>query len=233
MRLISAPGSREMQLAISRYYVREIAHILLSIIGQDFFKTVTLFLQYNDQATSPEFEKKLQALRTFRQSRPDAEGRFITPNYVDELIGAVKMLYEQHQNRVRFERGAVVELLASELVNARCDSGECKNNHRFVDGRFETDQVDVAVLSESRREIEGYACKIKPIGIMSEDCTNLTALASKAQELGYEVEIGAISFDYSRFIAQRLQDRLNDISHKVPFNAYGVDNMQDLGENPF
>jgi len=233
MRLIPAPGSAEMQLAISRHYVQKIADILLQIIGQDSFKKVALFLQYNDQATLTGITEKLRAITISSLGRPNADGHFVPPSYVEELIGAIKTLYEQHQNRIGFERGAIVELLVKKLVDTRCDSGECKSNHRFVEGRYESDQVDVAVLSESRRQIEGYACKIKPKGIMSEDCTNLTALANKAQELDYEVEIGVVSFDSSHAILQRVVDRLKDIPFTKPFNAYGIDNMQDLGKSPF
>lgn len=233
MKLIPAPGSAEMQAAISRHYVRTISTILFQIIDEDFFKVVTLFLRHNDQGSSPEFATKLQALRVLKQGRPDAKGNFVTPYYIDELIESITILYQQQQRRVGFERGAIVELVASKLIDYRCGSDECMNNHRFQDGRFETDQVDVAVLSESRQQIEAYTCKIQPMGIMSEDCTNLTTLADKAKLSDYNINIGAISFDHSHIIARRVKNRLEDIPFSEPIKAYGVDNMKDLKKSPF
>ncbi len=233
MQLKPAPGSQAMQDALGHHYVHKIVDILLHEIGQDYFRLVARFLKDNDHRNLPAFAQKLQALRSIYQPRPNAEGRFVIPPYIDELISTLGALYDQDQVRVGFQRGAIVELLASRLVCPRCGSDECFSNHRFVDGRYESDQVDVAVLSEVRRQIEGYACKIKSMGIMSEDCSNLTTLANKAQALGYEVEIGAISFDHSHVITQRIRDRLKDISFSGPFYAFGIDNMQDLGESPF
>lgn len=235
MRLIPAPGSSEMQLASSRPYIRKIVEILLLIIDVDqiAFKAVALLLKNNVQRTSPGFSEKLHALRTYGQRRPDARGRFIISPYIDELVEALMIMYGQHQKQLNYERGAIVELLASELVCSRCNSGECKNNYRFIDGRYTSDQIDIAVLATSRQQIEGYACKIKPIGFMSEDCTNLTALASKAHELDYEVHIGVICFDNSRVIFQRVEDKLSDIVSTTAIYAYGLDNIQELKINPF
>ncbi len=232
MQLIEALGSREMQNALGHPYVRKIVDILLQVIDQDYFRSVALLLKDHGQSTSPTFTQKLLALR-MRPNRPNAEGRFVVPPYIDELTSTLKALYEQNQETVNFQRGAIVELLASELICSRCKSDECKSNHRFIDRSYTSGQLDVAVLSENRQQIEGYACKIKGKGIMSEDCGVLIDLARKAQELDYDVHVGAICFDHSHAIRQRLQDRLQDYPLAPPVAAYGIDNIRDLQESPF
>ena len=229
MKLISAPGSKEMQDALEHRYVRKIVNILLQEVDQSFFKVVALFLKSYDRRNLPGFTEKLQALKG--QRRPDAEGRFPVPSYIDELVETLAALYEQHQEVIDFQRGAIVELLTSEIVCSRCRSGECFGNRRFIDrqSRYESDQVDVAVLSEVRQQIEGYTCKIKSTGIMSVDCTNLTALAAKAQTLGYGAHIGVVCFDNSNIITQRIKK----FPLMMPIKAYGLDNIQDLRTSPF
>ncbi len=233
MQLKPAPGSQEMQDALRHHYVHKIVDILLHEIGKDYFRLVARFLKDNDHRNLPAFAQKLQALRSVYQPRPNAEGRFVIPPYIDELISTLGALYDQDQVRVGFQRGAIVELLASRLVCPRCGSDECFSNHRFVDRRYESDQVDVAVLSIGRQQIEGYACKIKRDGIMSEDCTNLAHLARKAEELDYNAHVGFVCFDDSRAITQKIKDRQRDIPFSIPIHAYGLDNIQELGENPF
>lgn len=70
---------------------------------------------------------------------------------------------------------------------------------------------------------------MKPAGIESVDCTNLTMLAEKAQEQEYMTHIGIVSFDNSRMIRRRLE--------KFPFTrsiaVYGLDNIYDLNNSPF
>jgi len=233
MQLIPAPGSQEMRDAIGHIYVRRIVDILLQVIGQDYFRLVALFLKDHDQRTSPAFARKLQALRSYYERRSNAEGGYLIPPYIDELISTLEALYGQDQEIVGFQRGAIVELLTNKLVSSRCRSGECQNNHRFVDGRYISDQVDVAVLSDLRQQIEGYACKIKPIGIMSVDCSNLITLAHKANEVDYDARVGFICFDNSHAIRQRVKDRLQDFLMAPPIASYGIDNFQDLRKSPF
>jgi len=228
MHLIPAPGSPEMQAALSHSNVRTIVDILLQIIDQDYFKVVALFLRNNDQDTSPSLSQKLQALRNQYKPRPNAEGRFAVPPYIDELVSTLEILYSQDQIRVSFQRGAIVELLASELVCSRCNSGECVGNHIFVDGRYRSSQVDVAVFSKSKQQIEGYTCKTKPEWVESADCTNLIALASKAQELDFDTHIGVICFDHSRAIDQRIKK----FPLRMPIQAYGINNIQVLTKSP-
>lgn len=231
MILIPALGSEEMQVALKDEHVRKIVNILLSVIEQDIFKIVALFLKQNTERATPGFSIKLQALRRHGQNRSNAEGLFVSPPYIEELVQAIEALYEQDTKKVGYLRGAIVELLAYKLVYLRCQNGECFGNYRFVDrsSRYSSDQVDVAILSESRGQIEGYGCKIKSAGIMSVDCTNLTALADKAQESGYRVHIGMVCFDNSNIIMQRIKYFPLDKA----INAYGLDNLLTLQKTPF
>ena len=77
--------------------------------------------------------------------------------------------------------------------------------------------------------IEGYTCKINPGGLSSPDCTNLTALYKQAQELDFKAHIGAICFETSRVITQRI----NRIPLDAAIYAYGTDNIRALEKNPF
>lgn len=231
MILIPALGSEEMQAALKDEHVRKIVNILLSVIEQDIFKIVALLLKQNSERATPGFSIKLQALRRHGQNRSNAEGLFVSPLFIEELVQAIEALYEQDTKKVGYLRGAIVELLAYKLIYPRCENGECFGNYRFVDrsSRYSSDQVDVAILSENRKQIEGYGCKIKSTGIMSVDCTNLTALAAKAQELDYQVNVGLICFDNSNIIMQRIKSFPLDRA----INAYGLDNILMLQETPF
>ncbi len=148
MKLIPAPGSVEMQQASSHPYVHEIVDLLLSFIEQDFFREVTLFLRNYDRKTLPGFSEKLQALHLY--VHPDNEGNYAEPSYVMSVLQTLEKIYGQEQEKVNFQRGAIVELLTQELVLEHCENDECFGNHRFIDRqrRYTSDQVDVAVLSE-------------------------------------------------------------------------------------
>jgi hypothetical protein len=130
-----------------------------------------------------------------------------------------------------YQRGAIVELLAVELICPRYRSGECLDNQSFHDEQTpnRSAQVDVAVLSRSLQRIEAYTCKIKARSIESADCTNLTALADMAEMRDYLVHIGIISFDSSSFIRSRIEE-LPLTRH---INVYGADNISELRKNPF
>jgi hypothetical protein len=91
----------------------------------------------------------------------------------------------------------------------------------------------VPVLSENRQQIEGCTCKVKPKTLTSVDCTNLTALANKALELGYQAYIGVVCFDNSRAIEDRIKYLFELNPLIININAYGLDNINDLRKNPF
>lgn len=231
MKLIPAPGGKEIQDALEHHYVHKIVNILLLIVGQSFFKEVASFLRKHDCCTSPSFPKSLHALRLFHLRHPDAEGYVVTPAYVDELVNTLEALYKQDQKLLDVHRGAIVELLTNKLVLSRCPIYECFSNHRFIDGssRYQSDQIDIAVFSQYKRQIEGYECKMNSGGIQSVHCTNLVALAEKSQELDYSVHVGFICFDHSWIIQQRIKR----FSLNGSITAYGLDNLQDLQDNPF
>ena len=233
MKLIPAPGSQEMQNALRSPLVLKIVEILLQINGQDIFRLVGRFLKDYDRPDSPKITTKLNALRYSYLRRPNAKGHFVVPSVIDELLSTLKALYEQNQVLIDYQRGAIVELLTSKLVESRCEIDECKNNHRFVDGRYSSDQVDVPVLSESRQQIEGYTCKVKPKVLASVDCTNLTALADKAIELGYQAYIGVVCFDNSSAIKDRIRFLFEYNPPNMPIKVFGLDNIDDLGKSPF
>lgn len=237
MILIPAPGSQELQRALENENVLKIVDILLQIIRRDsiveqgFFQIVARFLKNLDKRTQPNFEKGIQALRLYYKRGTDDKGQYSIPIYVDELISTLEILYDQSEEVLGYQRGAIVELVSTELVCSRCDSGECFDNQIFAHNasRYKSNQIDVVVFSKTWQEIEGYTCKINPGGLSSPDCTNLTALYKQAQELDFKAHIGAICFETSRVIAQRI----NRIPLDTPIHAYGTDNIRELEKNPF
>ncbi|HZO71282.1 MAG TPA: hypothetical protein VFB60_03705 [Ktedonobacteraceae bacterium] len=218
-----------MQDALANRHVKIIVDILLQCVADDFFILVSQFLKKHGQNTSTGFLEDLQALRLYSQRRLDEQGQFIHVSQSDEICKALEGLYNGTQIAVNFRRGAIAELLAYELVRSRCQDNECQGNHRFIkrSNRYESDQVDVAVLSEIY--VEGYTCKLKSTGIMSEDCTNLSTLSEVADELGYLVHVGAICFDNSKMIRQRLR-RFPATEMIMP---YGLDNLSRLRKSLF
>lgn len=231
MKLTPALGSKEIQNAHAHHYVRRIVNILLLIIDEEFFEDVAEFLSIYDGPDLAGFAENLQGLRTYHKSELVGEENIVTHPYMDEFIETLDALYRQDQKTINAQRGAIVELLAFELIQEHCDDGECFDNHRFIDeaSRYKSDQIDIAVLSKSRQQIEGYECKMKPEGIGSVHCTNLTALANKAEESGYDAWVGFICFENS----QRIQRRLQKFLPAYPIHAYGLDNMHELRNNPF
>ncbi|GAC1371987.1 MAG: hypothetical protein NVSMB44_39560 [Ktedonobacteraceae bacterium] len=172
----------------------------------------------------------MNGLRNFGRNRPDAEGKFVSLSYVDEIVTKLDVLYDQPQDKLRFQRGAIVELLALKLVEPRYQNKECLGNQRFVYERNPhfTDQIDVAVLSKRRQKIEAYTCKTKPNTIESVDCNNLIALAKEALAQNYDIHTGAVSLDNSRIIAQRLRR----FAGTEAIKAYGINNIRELETDP-
>ena len=232
MKVVDAPGSRDMIEAIAHPIVYKIVTIMLSQIkNQIFFKMVAFFLKDHERNTTPDFTKNLDAVRRYGQFRPDADGFLVAPPYVSEIVTKLEELYAQTQNKINFQRGAIVELLAFHLVKSRCQANECFSNHRFVyehNSRF-TDQIDVAVFSKSKQRIEAYTCKIKPGSIQSEDCNNLIDLEKEATEQDYDIRTGAISFDNS----QKIEQRLRWFPGTEAIKAYGINNIEELADDPF
>ncbi len=230
MKLIPAPGSVDMQQASSHSYVHEIVNLLLALIEQDLFREVALFLRNYSQKTQFGFSEKLQALHIRR--RPDDTGNYAESEYIKKIIQILEKIYDQEQRKIDFQRGAIVELLAKKLVARHCNTNECFDNQRFIgeQSKYTSDQVDVAVFSEKRQQIEGYTCKINCQAILSEDCTNLTALADEAEKQGYDAYLGAVSFDNSRLIHSRIS-KIPSLSRAI--SPYGINNIIMLQMHPF
>jgi hypothetical protein len=138
----------------------------------------------------------------------------------------------QSRQKISYQRGAILELLAQRFVCPRYGQGEfCLGNQIFVDqGKPITiKQVDVAALSHNRMQLEGYACKIKVNSIESSDCTDLAYLADAALERNYRANVGVISFDNDSVVRIKLALR-DPLKH---LKAYGLESIERLKDNPF
>lgn len=231
MRLISASGSPDMQEALAHPYVQTIVTILLQVQNQNLFRLIAQFLKQHDQPTSPRFAQNLEALNNYYQRHPNSQGVFSDSTDIGVLKQTLDDLYQQHEKKIRYQRGAIVELLVRNLVCPRYRPNECLGNQRFMDerGRAITDQVDVAALSHNQYYVEGYECKIKASGIASEDCTNLIALAKAAQERDYLANVGVVSFDNDWLVKNKIK-YFDYVSYIRP---YGLDSLATLQNTPF
>lgn len=231
MKLKNAPGEAAMVNALSDRNVHAIVGMMLQVLDQESFRDIANFLTRFQRHTQTDFAIALEDIRVNIQLFPDEQGLYNTPITVDAFINMLKAIYFQRDGRVvDFLRGAIVEQLTARLVEQRCYTGECLSNQKFLDknGREVTGQIDVAVLSHNDRYVEGYECKIKPDGLMSEDCRNLEALAKVAHNEDYSVHIGVVAFVADRFVKRRLA-HLN-----VPpyITAYGLDSIIKLQDIP-
>src|SRR6266849_10523458 len=229
MKLVPAGGSPQMQRALMHSHVRTIAHILFQYAEHpELLRNVASILQTYDRHAQAGLETDLENLRV-NQSRPGNAG-LAPPSHVVELIQTLHNLYQQRDEDIRYQRGAILEVLVYLLVAPRYNANECHSNHRFVDnhGRDVTDQVDVAALSQNKRQAEGYECKLKAAGIESSDCTSLADLAVAAQEEDYRTNVGFVTFDDEKPTRRKIA-RL----HSSPvLNAYGLDSLGLLRNSP-
>lgn len=227
MRLIPAGGSPQMQRALMHHYVQTIASLLLQhpelLIG------VASILKEFDQREQNGLANKLEYLQ-LNQSRPGITG-LNPPDYVIELVQTLRALYQQPDEVIRYQRGAILEILAHSLVSPRYQPGECQSDYRFVGerGEYVTEQVDVAALSQSRKWVEGYECKLKAHGIESVHCTGLTFLSDVAQSEEYRVNVGFVALDDERVISRRI----SWLSNSPILKAYGLRTIWLLRNNPF
>jgi hypothetical protein len=230
MRLVPAGGSPQMQRALIHRHVRTIAHILFQYLEQPgLLRTVASILQTYERRAQAGLEADLEYLRV-NQSRPGDAG-LAPPSHVVELMQTLRNLYQQRDEDIRYQRGAILEMLIYHLVGPRYKANECHSNHRFVDnhGRDVTDQVDVAALSQNKRQVEGYECKLKAAGIESSDCTSLAGLADAAQEEGYRTNVGFVTFDDEKPTRRKIAF----LHSSSMLQAYGLDNLGLLRNDPF
>lgn len=233
MELIPAPGSIEMQRAIADPCVQRIVDGLLHVKGKTLFRLIALFLKNYSQNTQPFFTDKLAALKVNQMGRPSIQDDEASSLFLERMISDIKMLYSQKQQEVDYQRGAIVEVLASKLVGSRCKTSECYSNHRFIDGRYASDQVDVAVYSPQHQQCEAYTCKMNPTALASSDCTNLAALAKRLEIYAYDTHIGVICFENSALIEKKIKWKTEELALMQHPKAYGLDNMLELEGNPF
>jgi hypothetical protein len=237
MRLIRADGNIDMQRALSHPYVKTIVDILVE--HKDTLDVVAEVLQQHIQRAEPSFAKTLAGIRAI-YSQFDSEGNPIIPTYINNLIATLDQLYRQNNEKIRVQRGAIVELFGRRLVCPRYNTGqECSNSQRFVDdrGQFITIQeVDVAALSHERLHVEGYECKLKADGLTSDDCIDLAHLLKAAQESNYHANAGIISFDNDKRIRRRLNHLRPTFEHlpeSRSIKAYGLESIRTLQNSPF
>jgi len=230
MKLVPAGGSPQMQRALMHRHVHTIAQILFQYPEHpELLRTVASMLQTYERHAQAGLEADLENLRV-NQSRPGNAG-LAPPSHVVELIQTLRNLYQQRDEDIQYQRGAILEILIYKLVNPRYSPGECQNDHRFVDeqGRDITDQVDVAALSHAKKQAEGYECKLKVAGIESSDCTSLANLADVAQQEGYRANVGFVTFDDEK----RMKRTITRLHSSPALKAYGLDNLELLRNSLF
>jgi hypothetical protein len=227
MKLVAAGGSPRMQRALMNHTVQAIASILSH--HPDLLAPVASILKFYDRRNQAGLEQDLDQLRVSR-SRPSDTG-LIPPDYVVALAQALHNLYQQRDEDIRYQRGAILEFLAHSLVCPRYQSSECQSDYRFVDehGEYITEQVDVAALSQSKRWAEGYECKLKANSIESSHCTGLTYLAEVAQREGYRSNVGFVALDDERIITRSIAR----LSSSPVLKVYGLNTLWSLRNNPF
>lgn len=175
-------------------------------------------------------------------SKFDNEGNPIVPTHIVSLTETLFKLYQQDAEKVRYQRGAVVELFARRLVCQRYKNDqECSNSRAFVDDhnqRITIQEVDVAALSTVRLQVEGYECKMKAQLLESSDCIDLVYLIMAARKGNYRVNVGIVSFDSDKKVLRRLDNVRSVITHlPAPIlnkiQIYGLDSIEKLREYPF
>ncbi len=230
MELKSKPGSLDLQDAAASTHVQKIISFLLQEPNPFLFQAILMFLRDFPNRFLPKFEQKLQGLRLLWLSHPN-HSAIIPSSDINELIRTIVHMYTQDMTTLGNLRGAIVEVLTTELVSSRCKEDECGNNYYFIDDEndFESAQIDVAVLADSAQQIEGYSCKINPNKIAPKDRDDLLQLANHGQKIGFRTHVGAVSFDVSNNTRRQLKNLLCDASIK----AYGADNIQELRKSPF
>src|SRR5262249_11262607 len=153
-----------------------------------------------------DLQDKLNGIKMI-YSRTDKNGEYIIPEYITNLIELIKKFYQQPNEVIEDQRGAIVERLGYEIVCSRYSPDECANSRRFVDeqGRDITlQEVDGAALSHRYRQVEAYECKMRANKLERDDCDDLEYLANACYERGYHANVGIISFDPDSVVRRKL-----------------------------
>jgi len=227
MKLVPAGGSPQMRRALERPYV----HFIVAIIAEhpELLTIVASILKTFDCHAQVGLTTALDNIR-LNQSRPGDNG-LTPPLYVSELIQILHSLYQQSDEEIRYQRGAILEVLLYMLVRSRYQSDECQSDYRFEDerGRYVTEQIDVAVLSQRKGWVEAYECKLKANGIESPHCTGLVYLVKVAEREGYQTNVGFVALEDERIILRRI----GRLSSSTVLKAYGLNSIWLLRNSPF
>jgi hypothetical protein len=118
--------------------------------------------------------------------------------------------------------------LVCKLVCHRYNENDesCLNNQRFFDNYKDitVQEVDVAALSNSRRKVEGYECKMNPAAFGPYDRINLSDLTDAAKERNYRSHVGFVCFENDRIVKLKLAKL-----QLPPFiKQYGLDTIESL-----
>ena len=149
MILRNEPGSSGIQEALKDEHVQKIVDGLLQIREKEknLFKLIGRFLQAHSGFPSEDFTKGLEVLRDYKIRRVDLRGqRFSSSFSPNELLSSIEALYNaDNEDTINYRRGAIVELLAYNLVNSRCKAGECWSNYGLnaLSGEYVSPQMDV------------------------------------------------------------------------------------------
>jgi len=228
MKLDSAesPGMRAAHI---HSYVTTVVDILMQ--DKNLLRpTAALLRKYHSleiEDVKRKFEEDLQSLQQNR-SRPRADNTMAPPDYVIKLTQTLHNLYNQRdKQKIKHQRGAIVEVLVRKMIKHRYGPSDfCLNSQHFVEDyrNITVKEVDVAALSNIRRKIEGYECKVSSPGFESSDRINLISIAEVADEKQYRVNVGFVSFDNDKVMEIKL------ITHQLPefINLYGLDSIERL-----
>jgi hypothetical protein len=231
MKLVPAEGNLQLQRALAHIYVTTLVDIFVHhldtlMVTADVLQTLVI-------PNPPGLKEKLKGIYdTYRSV--DGDGNITVPEHIAKLIETLEKLYHQRNNEIiTDQRGAIVELLARRLICPRYTVNDiCANSRRFEDeqGREITIQeVDVAALSDVRRHVEAYECKMRSNKLERSDCDDLQALVQASEQRGYRANVGVISFDVDEVVRKKLR-RLDAPYYIKP---YGLQSIGKLQRTPF
>lgn len=162
IKLAPAVGNLELQQALLYTYVKDIVNFLLT--REDLLPDIAEILQTCVQKNPPDLAVKLKAIYT-TYAYTDDEGNSVLTHDIAALIQTLENFYRQPQEKIEYQRGAIVELLGRRLVCPRYqDDAHCANSRRFVDEQqrnITIQEVDVAALSDHYKQLEAYECKMR------------------------------------------------------------------------
>jgi hypothetical protein len=229
MKLVRADGNVRLQRALTHTYVRSLVTIFVQ--HQDILDIAADILQNCVYKAHPDLQDKLNSIAVMYR-RVDMNGEYIVPEHIVKLIELLKKFYQQPNEVIEDQRGAIVERLGYEIVSSRYSQDECANSRRFVDEQgkdITLQEVDIAALSHRHQQLEAYECKMRANKLERDDCNDLEYLASAAYERGYRANIGIISFDPDSIVRKKLWR----LGASNTIKVYGLESIRKLLRSPF